>query len=104
MAETMVISENDAFNAAFPQRRLSRVTLELHDGRTLQSPDTEALGDPENPTNLAEVRTKFHQYADPVLGGVRAKRIAETVTSLHAGMDITQLFAVLTQPVNGSNQ
>ena len=51
LAKTMVITEDDGFNDAFPQRRIARVTLTLTDGRKLVSKETEALGDPENPVS-----------------------------------------------------
>ncbi len=84
LSETMIITESDAYNAAFPARRFADATLVLKDGRRLTSERTEASGDPENPAPLDEVRAKFHSYTAPVLGTERASRIEAAVDSLDA--------------------
>ena len=47
LAEGMVVSESDAYNAAFPARRFAHAVVVLQDGTRLESPPTEARGDPE---------------------------------------------------------
>lgn len=57
------IVEDDAHNAAFPAQRFARVALTLTDGRRLESPDTEAPGDPHTPLTDDDVMAKFRLYA-----------------------------------------
>ena len=64
VAASMSVVESDTYNAAFPANRISCVTLTLKNGATLTSGDTEALGDPENPVNDAEVKAKFMPMHD----------------------------------------
>lgn len=92
LADGMSVTESPDYNAAFPARRIAHVTLVLKDGRRLESGPTEAHGDPENPVSDAEVREKFHALADPLLGGVRARAIEQTVDRLDTGRRITELL------------
>ncbi len=85
LSQGMLVTESDAYNAAFPAHRFADVTLLLKDGRRLTSPRTEASGDPENPAPIAEVRAKFHASADAVLGAARADAIEAAVDALGAG-------------------
>jgi 2-methylcitrate dehydratase PrpD len=89
LAEGMVITEDDGFNAAFPARRIARVTLHLGDGRVLRSVDTEARGDPEAPVEAAEIVAKYRRYATPVLGAARTDALERAVMVLGDGAGIT---------------
>ena len=75
LADLVEIREDDDHNAAFPGKRWARVWIELTDGRRLESPDTEASGDPHLALTDQQVRAKFHDYADQVLGVERAAAI-----------------------------
>lgn len=68
LAKRIFITEDDAFNAAFPARRFARVTLELHAGQTLTSAVTEALGDPENKLADAILWDKFRGLTKNIMG------------------------------------
>ena len=74
-----------AFEAAFPARRVSAVTLTLDDGRRLESGPVEAAGDPERPLSDAATRAKFRAYGGPVLGAERTARIEAAVDALAEG-------------------
>ncbi|MCT4684592.1 MAG: MmgE/PrpD family protein [Roseicyclus sp.] len=98
LAETMVITEDAGFNAAFPARRIARVTLHLSDGRALTSAETEARGDPEAPVEPAEITAKFHRYAPPVLGAARAGELERAVMSLGDGAELAAFLDAVTAP------
>lgn len=68
-----------AFSDAFPQRRISDVTLRFKDGSELHSGPTEAPGDPENPMSLDDLEKKFRTFASPTLGAARATKLLNTV-------------------------
>ncbi|MDE0993497.1 MAG: MmgE/PrpD family protein [Rhodospirillales bacterium] len=99
LAAGMSVVENDTYNAAFPANRISSVTLTLTNGKTLTSGDTEALGDPENPVTEEEVRGKFHFYAGPKLGKVRAEALEKAVNRLGDGSGLDALQDLIFAPV-----
>lgn len=99
MADRIVFTENDAFNAAFPSRRFAEVMITMRDGRRLGSGPTEASGDPEAPAPMKEVRAKFHAYADSVLGRARADAIEAEIEALAPGRDTAALLDLILAPV-----
>ncbi len=99
LAGAIQMRESSAFNAAFPARRIARVTLRLLDGRHLTSAPTEARGDPETPPDWAEAVSKFHRYADGPLGRERAEAIVTTVKSLGHGEGLGELLSLILPPV-----
>lgn len=99
LAEAIEMEESAEFNAAFPARRIARVTLFMRDGRVLESGPVEARGDPETPVGHAEVAQKYWSYATPVLGEGRASAIAAQVVDLGEGGDATRLLDLVTAPV-----
>lgn len=98
LSDGMRCTESDAFNAAFPGRRIAQVTLQLTDGRRLVSESTEARGDPEAPVSNGEVRAKFHDFADPVLGATRAGEVERAVMALGDGGDLASLAGRIMPP------
>ncbi|CDX30498.1 MmgE/PrpD family protein [Mesorhizobium plurifarium] len=96
LAEGMTITESTEFNSAFPSRRFSSVELRLKDGRVLYSGPTEAPGDPEVPVSTAQIRAKFHRYADARLGAERASAIDQAVEKLGDGSGAELLFELAT--------
>ena len=72
------IEETDEFNAAFPANRIASVELSMTDGRVLESPPTEALGDPENPISESGVQEKFQAFCNPVIGSTNAETMLQT--------------------------
>ncbi|WP_158964136.1 MmgE/PrpD family protein [Chachezhania sediminis] len=82
LSDGMIFTEDDAANAAFPLTRLARVTLELHDGTTLTGDWMQPRWDHDAPPTDAELRTKYHSLADPVLGQTRASAIEAAIDAL----------------------
>ncbi len=92
IADTMIITENNKFNQAFPARRISKVIINLRSGEKLISAETEALGDPENPTMSSEIQSKFYSYTAPVLGVTRTREVESAVLNLGNGKGLSDLF------------
>jgi len=78
----MTLVEDSQFSRRFPAERWARVRITLEDGRVLTSEPARARGGPENPLTDAEVRGKYHELAQAVLGSVRAARIEALVDAL----------------------
>lgn len=98
LAEGMTVTESDACNAAFPARRLAHVSLILKDGARLESGPTEAIGDPECPVPMDDIRAKFHAYAAPVLGKGRAAEIERSIYALGTGTGVRHFFDLMAAP------
>jgi len=91
LAGSMTMAESDAYNASFPARRIAHVELLLKDGRRLNSPPTEAEGDPQTPPDEAARNAKFHALANPRFGVEKADRIKTCIMSLGDGGAVTDL-------------
>ena len=92
LAEGMLVTESDTYNAAFPARRFAHAVLVLQDGTRLASPPTEARGDPEVMVSREEMRQKFHACADPVLGTARATALRVAAEGLGTGKPAQDLL------------
>ncbi|MEM7095272.1 MAG: MmgE/PrpD family protein [Actinomycetota bacterium] len=95
LAAAVTIDEDPAHNAAFPGNRFARVVVELVDGRRYESEDHEPRGDPEDHLDDAEIRAKFHRFADPVLGATLAARIESAVDRLGSGDSLGNLRSLI---------
>ncbi len=87
--------EVDAYNDAFPAKRYSHITLELSDGRKLESGTVEAPGDPEMPFEHSEVEDKFMRFATPALSEFGAIALADEVRSIGAKPSLSTLNALI---------
>jgi 2-methylcitrate dehydratase PrpD len=100
LAREMTLIEDQALTAAFPARRIARVTLTTRDGRVLASPPTEALGDPERPLGSEGIVAKYRETAAPVLGRTRTERIlAEAMGMDGAKADARAFVDLVLKPV-----
>ncbi len=88
--------EDAGLEAQFPPQALARVEVELGDGRKLASPATAAPGGREQPLNEEEVREKFLQYANPVLGRERSGGLLRAVAGLPEAESVSSLVMLLT--------
>jgi len=95
LSQLVTIREDDAHNAAFPGNRYARARITLTDGRVLTSQDHEPRGDPEDHLDDAEIRAKFHTFADPVLGATRARAIEAAIDDLDLADSIDVLVGLL---------
>ncbi len=101
IADSVVITEDQAHNDAFPAERFARVALVLSDGSRVESLDTEARGDHHIPLSDAEIHRKFHELTTPVLGEERAAAIDALVEGIGAGGRLTDLLDLILTPVEG---
>lgn len=95
IAERVKIIEDEAHNEAFPARRFARVRIDLADGSSYTSVDTEPRGDSSNHLDQAEIRDKFFRLAEPVLGTERAHAIEATVSTLESAATLAPLHKLL---------
>jgi 2-methylcitrate dehydratase PrpD len=95
VAETVVITEVDEFNAVFPQHRIARAVLKLKDGRVLTSAPTEAKGDPEDKVSDAFIKSKFYGLTVPVIGQDNASNLENTIQQLTDAGDTKKLFGLI---------
>ncbi|NQV43329.1 MAG: MmgE/PrpD family protein, partial [Rhodospirillales bacterium] len=82
LADRITISEDDDYNTRFPAERLARAVIELKDGRRLESPTTQAEGDPETPLSPDIFHQKFLDLAIPMLGDGKAAKVWNMAGSL----------------------
>jgi len=100
LADSMVLHEDDFYNARFPAERWARVAFVMRDGTRLISEPSIARGNPENPLSDAELLEKYHRLAEPVLGVERAGSIREAVTNLDTSDGVlAPLLDLLLEPV-----
>jgi 2-methylcitrate dehydratase PrpD len=71
LAQRVRLVVDDEFEARVPAARSARVTVRLTDGRTRTEEVEHARGGPERPFSVEELRTKFDELVDPVLGHAR---------------------------------
>jgi 2-methylcitrate dehydratase PrpD len=95
IAQSIVITETDEFNAVFPAHRIARAILKLKDGRVLTSDPTEAKGDPEDRVSDAVIKSKFYGLTAPVIGQDTAFSLEDTIQKLVNDTDANKLFELL---------
>lgn len=96
LAEGMVVTEADTYNAAFPARRIAHAVVVLRDGTRLESAPTEARGDPEDMVSREEMHAKYHACADPLLGAGRAEALRVAAGRLAPGQSAQTLLDLAT--------
>ncbi|MEY2957024.1 MAG: hypothetical protein RL123_1752, partial [Pseudomonadota bacterium] len=89
----------EAYSAAFPARRIAHAVIHTRDGRRLESAPTEARGDPEAMVSDAEMRAKYHRFADPVLGAARAAALEAEAARIGPGVSAAPLIDLIAAPV-----
>ena len=99
LLDRIALTEDAEFSRRFPAERWARLRLTLTDGRTLVSEPARARGNPENPLTDDELRDKYFALAGPVLGTVRATRIADAVAALASGGSTDALLEHLLGPI-----
>jgi 2-methylcitrate dehydratase PrpD len=98
LSSAIQLYEVDAYNQAFPQRRISEVVIVMNDGSTFESGPVEATGDPEIPLTSAEIDAKFFQFAEPVLGQEHTTRLHKHIKNMGDAPDLTALNSLIYQP------
>ena len=88
LLDAMTLTEDPGFSRLFPAQRWARLRITLRDGRTLVSEPARARGNPENPLAEDELRTKYRELTQPVLGPQRTARIEALVDALPGDDDV----------------
>ena len=76
-------------DSGFPHRRAARVTIETHDGRTLEHYQPTRIGDPDAPFTDDQISDKYLELVVPVIGDGAARELLdaawsmETLDSIH---------------------
>ncbi|MBK0399834.1 MmgE/PrpD family protein [Limibaculum sp. M0105] len=97
LSKGMRLVEDPDCSAAYPARRVAQVAFELTDGRRVESPMTEPLGDPERALTEAQIREKFRSYAAPVAGARRTGALEQALMAVESE-SVPGLLALLTPP------
>ena len=99
LIDAMTLEDDVEFSRRFPAERLARVSVRLHNGRTLVSEPTVARGGPENPLSDAQLQDKYVGLAAPVMGAARAVRIDVAVRDLVHGGPLDVLLDAALAPL-----
>lgn len=85
-------------------KRWAQVTIVTKDGRRFEDAPRTPRGDADLPLSDAEISSKFHLLADPVLGRARADEIEDLSTCFDSltSEQLNRLFDLCTQPVSTS--
>lgn len=68
IADSVIVQEDPALTAQFPEKCLARVQVRLANGKTIDSEILSAQGDPDTPYSMEEMREKFLTLTAPLLG------------------------------------
>ncbi len=98
LSNSIKLIENEDYNLAFPEQRYAHVVIELNSGERLTSDKHKARGDPEDHLTMDEIHTKFHAFADPVVGETRASEIEAIIMKMGEGANLDDLLTVLKLP------
>ncbi|WP_438464115.1 MmgE/PrpD family protein [Marinomonas sp. PE14-40] len=92
------ITEAQDLSDRFPEEILSRVSIQLKDGRCLTSPITQAKGDPETAMSQAEFKAKFELLASVNFSQERMDSILNSLDTLEQAKNCEALFNQLMSP------
>ncbi|HBY93918.1 MAG TPA: hypothetical protein DEP84_08085 [Chloroflexi bacterium] len=83
-----------------------RVAVELENNRVEEAEATHARGHPHKPLSVAELRLKFLDLAQPVIGSTAARQFSSLIDGLEDVQDIAELTADLANVAltNGSRE
>jgi 2-methylcitrate dehydratase PrpD len=99
LSASLVMKESDRANASFPKLREARTTLVLKNGQFLQGDYMNPRWTHTEPPSEDELRQKFHELADPVLGLARANAIETAIEAL-PDTPLSALSDHLFQPIS----
>lgn len=85
--------EQAEYTSRFPAKRYAEVSIELSDGRRLESGPTQALGSPDLPFGDVAIRAKFRNFAQAACGEKTALDIENEVDALESdGTTVARLL------------
>ena len=80
LTKKVTVLEDVRMTAAFPQKTIAQVELELEDGRVMTGESVLPKGEPENPLSLEETIEKFSELAS--YGGKTQEQITQIVEAV----------------------
>jgi 2-methylcitrate dehydratase len=86
---------NDEFEALFPDKQPSRVTIKLKDGRSFSERVDVPKGDHRDPMSMDEIKVKFDSLAGPLFAETHCGRIRDAVLNLDRADTIDGLIKLL---------
>ena len=95
LAQRVTVSADPEMDLRRYDYPAARVTVSLHNGRTLSESVVAHHGDHRNPATQAELRKKFAFLTEDALGASRSRQVMETVDRLEELPDIRELTALL---------
>lgn len=94
LTKKVTVLEDVRMTAAFPQKTIAQVELELEDGRVMTAESVLPKGEPENPLSLEETIEKFSELAS--YGGKTQEQITQIVEAvLHVEDQLERLCELI---------
>jgi 2-methylcitrate dehydratase PrpD len=98
LGERVRVVHSDELDPEFPDRYTSRVRLDLHDGRSVESLVVYATGHPENPMSDARLQAKFEGLVMPALGIAETQTVLRLIAELPEADSLAPLMTHLREP------
>ena len=95
LARRVTVTEDPALTAMMPDKRPSRVTVFMTDGRVLTAETFVNRGDFEDPYSADDLRDKYMSLGVPVWGGEAAEQVFDRAHRLESLDDVNLLTAPL---------
>jgi len=86
---------NAEFEAAFPAKQCTRVTIRTTDGRELVAARDVPKGDPRDPMTISDLDDKFNALSEPIMSAERRKQLKDAVFTLEDCPDVAKLLPLL---------
>lgn len=102
LARRVTIREEPAFTAMTPDRRPARVCLHMAGGSQREATVTVTKGDPQRPMSAQELRQKFEQLVQPVVGAEATARAWENWGRLSRLTSLDELVTFLAPAADSS--
>ncbi|MGB3763643.1 MAG: hypothetical protein WA966_10490, partial [Ornithinimicrobium sp.] len=97
LMERIDVVADDRCTAIFPRQFPVVLTARMRDGSEVVQEVLTNRGGPDRPLSAEELRTKFHDNADPGLGREAAEDLARACGALHEHDDLGPVLRALTQ-------
>jgi 2-methylcitrate dehydratase PrpD len=91
LAAKFEVTEEEAFNAAYPARQPVALTIRLRDGTHYEGRCDMTSGEPGNPHPAGAIEKKYFGLADDLWGHSQAARLLDTIMRLEECEDVSTL-------------
>lgn len=98
LARKVRLVEDAEIAQHFPAHEPSRVTVNLHNGKSHSKAVICSKGTPDNPMSRQELEAKFTEFASLIIPPNQAAKIIEMIWSLETLPDVRALAALLASP------